>query len=76
MTARFTGKLVLIAGGTGALGQAVSLAFLDELAKVTVTYRQPDEFLVLKNAAGAHASSLEGHQINVTDEAAVRQLTE
>ncbi len=76
MTARFTDKLVLIAGGTGALGQAVSLAFLDELAKVTVTYRRPEEFLALKNAAGAHASSLEGHQVDVTDEAAVRQLTE
>ncbi len=76
MTARFTGKLVLIAGGTGGLGQAVSLAFLDELAKVTVTYRRPEEFLALKNAAGAHASSLEGHQVDVTDEAAVRQLTE
>jgi len=76
MTARFTGKLVLIAGGTGGLGQAVSLAFLDELARVSVTYRRPEEFLALKNAAGAHASSLEGHQVDVTDEAAVRQLTE
>jgi NAD(P)-dependent dehydrogenase (short-subunit alcohol dehydrogenase family) len=76
MTARFTGKLVLIAGGTGGLGQAVSLAFLDELAKVTVTYRRSEEFLALNNSAGARASSLEGHQVDVTDEAAVRQLTE
>jgi NAD(P)-dependent dehydrogenase (short-subunit alcohol dehydrogenase family) len=76
MTARFTDKLVLIAGGTGGLGQAVSLAFLDELAKVTVTYRRPEEFLALKNAAGARVASLEGHQVDATDEAAVRQLTE
>jgi NAD(P)-dependent dehydrogenase (short-subunit alcohol dehydrogenase family) len=60
MTARFTGKLVLIAGGTGGLGQAVSLAFLDELGKVTVTYRRSEEFLALNNSAGARASSLEG----------------
>jgi NAD(P)-dependent dehydrogenase (short-subunit alcohol dehydrogenase family) len=75
-TRRFEGKSVLVAGGTGALGRAVSLAFLDELAKVTVTYRQQEEFFVLKKAAGAHASSLEGHQVDVTNEAAVRQLTD
>jgi NAD(P)-dependent dehydrogenase (short-subunit alcohol dehydrogenase family) len=76
MTARFTDKLVLIAGGTGGLGKAVSLAFLDELAKVTVTYRRPEEFLALKTAAGARVAFLEGHQVDATDEAAVRQLTE
>jgi NAD(P)-dependent dehydrogenase (short-subunit alcohol dehydrogenase family) len=76
MAGRFKGKLVLVPGGTGGLGRAVSLAFLDELAKVAVTYRQPEEFVVLKNAAGTNASSLEGHQVDVTDEAAVRQLIE
>src|SRR5438067_2335111 len=30
---RFLNKVVLVAGGTGALGQAVSLAFLAELAR-------------------------------------------
>jgi NAD(P)-dependent dehydrogenase (short-subunit alcohol dehydrogenase family) len=73
---RFKDKSVLVAGGTGGLGRAVSLAFLNELAKVTVTYRQPDEFAILKKAAGAHASSLEGYKVDVTDEAAVRQLTQ
>jgi NAD(P)-dependent dehydrogenase (short-subunit alcohol dehydrogenase family) len=76
MAGRFTGKLVLVPGGTGGLGRAVSLAFLDELANVAVTYRQQEEFVVLKNAAGTKASSLEGHQVDVTDESAVRQLIE
>src|SRR5436309_7356406 len=76
MAGNFTGKSVLVAGGTGALGRAVSLAFLDELARVAVTYRQQEEFVSLKNAAAAHASSLEGHEVNVIDEAAVRQLTD
>jgi len=76
MAGRFTGKLVLVAGGTGGLGRSVSLAFLDELAKVAVTYRRQEEFVALKNAAGANASSLEGHQVDVTDEAAVHQLIE
>jgi NAD(P)-dependent dehydrogenase (short-subunit alcohol dehydrogenase family) len=75
MAERFTNKVVFIAGGTGALGRAASLAFLDELAHVAVTYVREEEFVALKNAAGPRASSLEGHAVNVTDEVAVRQLT-
>jgi NAD(P)-dependent dehydrogenase (short-subunit alcohol dehydrogenase family) len=73
---RFKDKSVVVAGGTGGLGRAVSLAFLDELAKVVVTYQRPDEFAILKKAAGAHASFLEGYKLDVTDEAAVSKLVE
>ncbi len=76
MNAKFEGKVVLVAGGTGGLGRAVSLAFLEEGAKVAVTYRKPEEFDALKNAAGANAAQLEGNTVDVTDEAAVRQLIE
>ena len=78
MTGRFNGKSVLVAGGTGGLGQAVVLAFLDESANVVVTYRRQDEFAALSKAAGAKGASgsLEGQQVDVTDEAAVRRLTE
>jgi NAD(P)-dependent dehydrogenase (short-subunit alcohol dehydrogenase family) len=74
MAERFAGKVVLIAGGTGALGRAVSLAFLDELAHVAVTYRSEKEFAALKDAASSRASSLEGHEVDATDEAAVGGL--
>ena len=74
MDMRFTGRLVLVAGGTGGLGRMVSLAFLEEGAKVVVTYRNQKEFDALRSAAGANASSLEGHHVDVTDEAAVREL--
>ena len=37
MNARFGGSVVLVAGGTGGLGQAVTAAFLEEGAKVVVT---------------------------------------
>lgn len=67
-------KSVLIAGGTGGLGRAVSLAFLAERAHVTVTYRRPEEFTLLNKAAGTQASLLKGEQLDVTDEAAVRGL--
>ena len=74
MSERFSGQLVLVAGGTGGLGQAVSVAFLEEGARVVVTYRRQDEFEDLRRAAGAHASKLEGHRIDVTNDAAVQQM--
>ncbi len=76
MTAKFDGKVVLVAGGTGGLGRAVTLAFLEEGAKAAVTYRAQEEFDTLKSAAGTSGSRLEGHAVDVTDEAAVRQLIE
>ncbi len=66
----------MVAGGTGGLGRAVSLAFLQELAKVVVTYHYPEEWSALLALAGDHSSSLEGHRADVTDQGAVRQLTQ
>ena len=70
----FSGKVVLVAGGTGGLGRAVSLAFLEEGAKVVVTYRKEDEFAELKKAARARVAALEGAVVDVTDESAVKGL--
>lgn len=74
MAPRFSGRVVLVAGGTGGLGQAVSLAFLDEGASVAVTYRTQSELDVLAQAAAANGSRLEGHRVDVTDEAATVRL--
>ena len=52
----------------------MSLAFLGEGAKVAVTYRSQKEFDALRSAAGPNSSSLEGHRVEVTDEAVVRVL--
>jgi NAD(P)-dependent dehydrogenase (short-subunit alcohol dehydrogenase family) len=65
-----------VAGGTGGLGRAVTLAFLEEGAKVVVTYRVADELDALKSTAGKGGLNLEGHSVDVTDEVAVRQLVE
>jgi NAD(P)-dependent dehydrogenase (short-subunit alcohol dehydrogenase family) len=70
----FTGKIVLVAGGTGGLGRAVSLAFLKEGAELITTYRNDQEFAELKGVAGANGSRLVGHHVDVTDEAAVQRL--
>ena len=70
----FNGKVALVAGGTGGLGRAVSLAFLNEGAKVIVTYVAAEEFGGLKTIAGADSSRLTGGQVDVTDEGAVQRL--
>ena len=67
-------QVVLVAGGTGGLGRAVSLVFLAEGARVVVTYRNQDEFASLQTLAGPAVSRLEGHRVDVTDEAAVGTL--
>src|SRR3989442_6086713 len=76
MNSRFKGKVALVAGGTGGLGRAVSLAFLEEGATVIVTYRGQEELDALKIAAGAAAGRLEAFAVDVTDEGGVRQLIE
>jgi NAD(P)-dependent dehydrogenase (short-subunit alcohol dehydrogenase family) len=70
------GRVVLVAGGTGGLGRAVSLEFLKEDAHVVVTYRKQEELDALKNQAGGNGFRLEGYRIDVTDEAEVGKLIE
>jgi len=73
---RFAGLFVLVAGGTGALGRAISLGFLREGADLVVTYRNNQEWVELKSLAGTDASRLAGYQIDVDDEVAVENFIE
>jgi NAD(P)-dependent dehydrogenase (short-subunit alcohol dehydrogenase family) len=59
-------KTIFVAGGTGALGRAVTSAFIEEGANVLVSYRNAKEFGGLKPSA-----NLEGVQLDVTDQQAV-----
>jgi NAD(P)-dependent dehydrogenase (short-subunit alcohol dehydrogenase family) len=73
------GKVVLVAGGTGGLGRAVSSAFIEDGARVIVTFRRPGDLDELKKAASAKlveadGASLEGYAVDVTDETAVAKL--
>jgi NAD(P)-dependent dehydrogenase (short-subunit alcohol dehydrogenase family) len=74
MNPRFSNTSALIAGGTGGLGKAVSLAFLEEGAEVIVTYRKQEEFSALQGDSRQHSSRLTGVQVDVTDQPAVRRL--
>src|SRR5947208_15622639 len=76
MSARFEGRVVLVAGAAGGLGGAASSAVLDEGADVAVTYRNQPEWEAYQNSASANAVGLQGHEVDVTDEAAVTRVVE
>ena len=76
MKISFEGKVVIVAGGTGGLGRAVSLAFLNEGAKVAVTYRREEELAALRSVVGANASALFAQQLDVTDERETAKFVE
>jgi NAD(P)-dependent dehydrogenase (short-subunit alcohol dehydrogenase family) len=76
VAAKLGNKIVLVAGGTGGLGRAVSLAFLEQDCEVAVTYWRPEEWDALQTAAGAKRDHLEGQRVDVTDEKAVAGLIE
>ncbi len=63
----FEGSVVLVAGGTGGLGAAVSRAFADANALVIVTWRHAEEFAALRQSLGARASRVEGVEADATD---------
>jgi NAD(P)-dependent dehydrogenase (short-subunit alcohol dehydrogenase family) len=63
----FQDRTVLVAGGTGALGSAVSLAFLAEGARVVASGRHAAEFDALALAAGAGQDRLAFAQADIAD---------
>ena len=74
MAAKLENKIVLVTGGTGVLGRAVSLAFLEQGCNVAVTYQRHEEWETLQSAAGVRKQQLEGYSLDVTEEAAVTGL--
>lgn len=74
MASNQSGKIALVTGGTGGLGRAVSLAFLEQGYHVAVTYGRPEKWSLLQNAAGSAKDRLEGFSVDVTDDTAVKAL--
>jgi NAD(P)-dependent dehydrogenase (short-subunit alcohol dehydrogenase family) len=64
-----TGRVAIVTGGTGALGQSVTSRFLSAGATVCIPYVVPAELEGLKARVGAGAR-LHGVHADVTDEAA------
>jgi NAD(P)-dependent dehydrogenase (short-subunit alcohol dehydrogenase family) len=76
MVAGFAGRTVIVAGGTGALGGAVSQAFSREGAAVIAAYRTGAEFERLSQTLAASGAKLEGERVDVTNTTEVRRLVD
>jgi len=67
-------KTVVITGGTGGLGKAVTQAFLDADYQVIVTYHADTELKDLLDQVGEQKNRLDARAIDVTDEASLDDL--
>jgi len=72
MTQPFGDAVVLVAGGTGALGGAVVEAFLREGAQVVSTYRSSAKLEALRSSLGAVSERLGGCPVDLSDETDAR----
>src|SRR5260370_21508605 len=72
----FRDRVALIAGGTGALGRAVSAAFAREGARVIVTSRQQSEFEEFLSQSKLNARDVKGLIVDATDASAVARAIE
>jgi len=73
---RFSGKSILVTGGTGALGRAVVRAFLSEGATVTVTYRSEEALEALREPLGDLNAHLDALRADLTHEDDVHRAVE
>ncbi len=71
---RHSDKAVLVAGGTGALGRAVSLAFLEQGATVIVTARRRGAYEALLSSAGNDRERLSAALGDASDAAVAAKL--
>jgi len=66
-----TGKVAIVAGGSGALGQSITLRFLRDGATVAVPWFVPEEWAALESLAGDARPRLFGQKLDMADETAV-----
>jgi NAD(P)-dependent dehydrogenase (short-subunit alcohol dehydrogenase family) len=76
MQSAFADKVILVAGGTGGLGRAISLALLGQGAQVAVTFRAEEELTALLQEAGDSRTRLAGFKVDVTDSQATADLAQ
>lgn len=73
----FENRVALVTGGTGALGNAVTIELLRSGARVAVSYRSLAEWEMLERKAAEHGQNLFGQKIDLTrGEEVERMVTE
>lgn len=73
----FNGRVIILTGGTGRLGQAVTKLLLERQATVVVTYNQASELAKLKSHLSPdEVKRFQADQVNITDETRVKKFVE
>ena len=72
----YENKVALVTGGTGALGRAVTEAFVKSNASVFVSYIIPQEVTVLKNQLGRDQNKVTMIESDLMKEDSVNELVE
>ncbi|HET56374.1 MAG TPA: SDR family NAD(P)-dependent oxidoreductase [Ignavibacteria bacterium] len=75
MELNISDKIIVILGGTGALGSGVAKVLINSNATVIVTYSREKSFNDLKEKLG-NPDKLYGVQTNVLDEESVQKLVD
>ena len=70
----FRGKVALVTGGTGGLGQYVTRTFAEQGATVVVPYQEEKSFVALQQTLGQLRSTVHGMQANLLEETTVAQM--
>lgn len=76
MNYTYENKIALVTGGTGALGRAVTEAFVKSNASVFVSYIIPQEVTVLKNQLGQDQNKVTMIESDLMKEDSVNELVE
>ena len=72
----YENKSVLVTGGTGALGRAVTEAFVKANASVFVSYIIPQEVILLKDALGSDQNKVMMIETDLMKEDSINRLIE
>ena len=73
---RLKDKIAIITGGTGAIGRTIAEIFLQEGAKVLVTYRKEEQFNEILLKLNRYKENLFGKKVDVTVAEQVKDLVE
>ena len=76
METSFSNHVVIVAGGTGGLGRAVTRMLLESGAQVAATFHREEEFAALQQSVGDAGNRPAGFRVDVTDSNATEEFAQ
>ncbi|HVU45179.1 MAG TPA: SDR family oxidoreductase [Terracidiphilus sp.] len=76
MESSLSDSVIIVAGGTGGLGGAISRLLLEHNARVAATFHREEEFAALQKSVGDAQNRLAGFHVDVTDAGATEKFVQ